>query len=233
MRLKRILIIGTIFPVLFSIVLFFGILISGEDDDSSNSYSPVYSGMNLSADVLKHQPMVERYARENGISEYVNVLLAIIQVERKLEEIMDELEQGVQSILTSENYMNYLKFLSSFHSYSLNNTILIYHQKPDASLVAGYRKWQSLGRQVQQFHALRYTKGEEYGGRYELIAGNCLIGPTSENPYLTKPAVSQAIKDAKNYLEQKEKSHEKQGKHLKITERSKTLPTKKVKEQER
>ena len=81
MRLKRILIIGTIFPVLFSIVLFFGILISGEDDDSSNSYSPVYSGMNLSADVLKHQPMVERYARENGISEYVNVLLAIIQVE--------------------------------------------------------------------------------------------------------------------------------------------------------
>lgn len=99
--------------------------------------------------------------------------------------------------------------------------------------IAGYRKWQSLGRQVQQFHALRYTKGEEYGGRYELIAGNCLIGPTSENPYLTKPAVSQAIKDAKNYLEQKEKSHEKQGKHLKITERSKTLPTKKVKEQER
>ena len=81
MRLKRILIIGTIFPVLFSIVLFFGILISGEDDDSSNSYSPVYSGMNLSADVLKHQPMVEKYARENGISEYVNVLLAIIQIE--------------------------------------------------------------------------------------------------------------------------------------------------------
>ena len=81
MRLKRILIIGTIFPVLFSIVLFFGILISGEDDDNSNSYSPVYSGRNLSADVLKHQPMVEKYARENGISEYVNVLLAIIQVE--------------------------------------------------------------------------------------------------------------------------------------------------------
>lgn len=78
-----------------------------------------------------------------------------------------------------------------------------------------------------------YTDGEEYGGRYELITGNRLIGPTSENPYLTKPAISQAIKDAKNYLEQKEKSLEKQGKHLEITERSKTLPTKKVKEQER
>ena len=78
-----------------------------------------------------------------------------------------------------------------------------------------------------------YTDGEEYGGRYELITGNRLIGPTSENPYLTKPVISQAIKDAKNNLEQKEKSLEKQGKHLEITERSKTLPTKKVKEQER
>ena len=37
--------------------------------------------MNLSAEVLKHQPMVEKYAKEYGISEYVNVLLAIIQVE--------------------------------------------------------------------------------------------------------------------------------------------------------
>lgn len=68
MRLKRILIIGTIFPVLFSIVLFFGILISGEDDDSSNSYSPVYSGMNLSADVLKHQPMVEKIRQKKTVS---------------------------------------------------------------------------------------------------------------------------------------------------------------------
>ena len=42
---------------------------------------PGITSMNLSAEVLKHQPMVEKYAREYGISEYVNVLLAIIQVE--------------------------------------------------------------------------------------------------------------------------------------------------------
>ena len=40
-----------------------------------------FGGMNLSTEVLKHQPMVEKYAKEYGISEYVNVLLAIIQVE--------------------------------------------------------------------------------------------------------------------------------------------------------
>lgn len=70
--------------------------------------------------------------------------------QKKLDEIMEGLERGVNDILSSENYKKYLKFLSSFHQYSLNNTILIYAQKPDASLVAGYRKWQTMGRQVKK-----------------------------------------------------------------------------------
>ena len=62
-------------------VLFFGVLISADSDDENSNFSSGITGMNLSAEVLKHQPMVEKYAREYGISEYVNVLLAIIQVE--------------------------------------------------------------------------------------------------------------------------------------------------------
>ncbi|ARE64738.1 peptidase P60 [Erysipelotrichaceae bacterium I46] len=81
MRIRHLLIVGSIFPILFSIVLFFGVLISADSDDGGNSFSPPITGMNLSAEVLKHQPMVEKYAREYDISEYVNVLLAIIQVE--------------------------------------------------------------------------------------------------------------------------------------------------------
>ena len=80
MRLKHIAIIGSLFPILISIVLFFGVLISAEDDDGGGNYSSSFGGMNLSTEVLKHQPMVEKYAKEYGISEYVNVLLAIIQV---------------------------------------------------------------------------------------------------------------------------------------------------------
>ena len=81
MKLKHIAIIGSLFPILFSLVLFFGVLISADSDDENSNFSSGITGMNLSAEVLKHQPMVEKYARENGISEYVNVLLAIIQVE--------------------------------------------------------------------------------------------------------------------------------------------------------
>ena len=81
MRIKHMLIIGSIFPVLFSLVLFFGVLISAEDDDGGGSSSSIVTGMNLSPEVLKHQPMVEKYAREYGIEDYVNYLLAIMQVE--------------------------------------------------------------------------------------------------------------------------------------------------------
>ena len=62
-------------------MLFFGVLISAEDDDGGGGSSSWVTGMNLSAEVLKHQPMVEKYAKEYGISEYVPYLLAIIQVE--------------------------------------------------------------------------------------------------------------------------------------------------------
>lgn len=81
MRIKHIAIIGSIFPVLFALVLFFGVLISAEDDDGGGGSSSTVTGMNLSAEVLVHQPTVEKYAKEYGISEYVSYLLAIMQVE--------------------------------------------------------------------------------------------------------------------------------------------------------
>lgn len=81
MRIKHIAIIGSIFPVLFALVLFFGVLISADDDDGGGDSSYTITGMNLSAEVLAHQPTVEKYAKEYGISEYVSYLLAIMQVE--------------------------------------------------------------------------------------------------------------------------------------------------------
>ena len=67
MKLKHIALIGSLFPILFSLVLFFGVLISADSDDENSNFSSGITGMNLSAEVLKHQPMVEKYAREYGM----------------------------------------------------------------------------------------------------------------------------------------------------------------------
>ena len=62
-------------------LLLFLFIVTADDEESGGSSGFDYSGMNLSAEVLKHQPTVEKYAKQYGISDYVNYLLAIMQVE--------------------------------------------------------------------------------------------------------------------------------------------------------
>jgi len=59
----------------------------------------------------------------------------------RLREITGNIEQGIRELFQSNRYTQYLRTMSQFHHYSLNNTILIYMQMPDASLVAGFNKW--------------------------------------------------------------------------------------------
>ena len=73
----------------------------------------------------------------------------------RLQEITAGIEQGIKELFESEKYMRYLSVMSRFHRYSVNNTMLIYMQKPDATLVAGYNKWKN------QFE--RHVKKGEHG----------------------------------------------------------------------
>ena len=61
---------------------------------------------------------------------------------QRVQELTDKLEQGLQDLFNSNSYCNYLRTMSKFHNYSFNNTLLIAMQKPDATLVAGYKAWQ-------------------------------------------------------------------------------------------
>ena len=61
---------------------------------------------------------------------------------QKVKEITDKLEEGLKELFDSEKYRSYLSTMSKFHNYSVNNTLLIAMQKPEASLVAGFRAWQ-------------------------------------------------------------------------------------------
>ena len=69
----------------------------------------------------------------------------------RIKEIVAGIEDGIQNLFQSEKYAQYLRTMSRFHNYSLNNTILIHLQKPDATVCAGFKQWQSkFGRHVKK-----------------------------------------------------------------------------------
>ena len=69
----------------------------------------------------------------------------------RIKEITEKLEEGVKAVFESDRYKEYLACMSKFHSYSLNNCLLIAAQYPTATAVAGYRSWQqNFGRQVRK-----------------------------------------------------------------------------------
>ena len=72
----------------------------------------------------------------------------------RVKAITDKLETGIAALFQSETYKAYLSTMSKFHNYSLNNTLLIAMQKPDATLVAGYQAWQKQ-------HQRHVKKGEK------------------------------------------------------------------------
>ena len=59
------------------------------------------------------------------------------------------LEQGIDGILDSDSFADYLATMARFHHYSAGNVLLIRLQKPEATQVAGYQRWKRLGRFVK------------------------------------------------------------------------------------
>ncbi len=103
---------------------------------------------------------------------------------QKVQEITEKLEQGLQELFESEKYKSYLNTMSKFHNYSFNNTLLIAMQKPDATLVAGYKAWQ------RNFE--RHVKKGEKGIRilapapYKIKEEQEKIDPVTNEPMLDK-----------------------------------------------
>ena len=69
----------------------------------------------------------------------------------RLKDITDSIETGIKELFESDRYRQYLATMSRFHRYSVNNTMLIYMQRPDATHVAGFNKWRDqFGRSVKK-----------------------------------------------------------------------------------
>ena len=69
----------------------------------------------------------------------------------RLKDITDSIEAGIKELFESDKYRQYLSTMSRFHKYSVNNQMLIYMQRPDATHVAGFNKWRDqFGRNVMK-----------------------------------------------------------------------------------
>ena len=103
----------------------------------------------------RDQWIAEHTAELSAIERRVKFMADKPTNRERLQQITAGIEQGIKELFESEKYMRYLSVMSRFHRYSVNNTMLIYMQKPDATLVAGYNKWKN------QFE--RHVKKGEHG----------------------------------------------------------------------
>ena len=62
---------------------------------------------------------------------------------------LELLHQGTAHLMSASGWRAALA-LKAFHPYSFFNVSLILSQRPDATLVAGYKRWQELGRCVRE-----------------------------------------------------------------------------------
>lgn len=95
---------------------------------------------------------IDNPKEKNQKNEQKSLMHSKTSEERKkeLEEFGKMLQYGIKDYIESDRYKELLDNMAKFHEYSVNNSIGIMIQKPDATLVAPYTKWQKLNRQVKK-----------------------------------------------------------------------------------
>lgn len=95
--------------------------------------------------------------------------------EDKVKAITEYLEEGVKNLFNDAAYRDYLTKMSQVYSYSLNNLLLIFAQKPDATIVGGMKMWNDT------FHR-RVNKGEK---------GIAILAPVEKTRWVTAKKVDE------------------------------------------
>ena len=121
--------------------------------NNRNTFTQWYDGRDVPEEyrVTPQPPVQEKEQADldasaaipTAATEQPPVLPIILSSEKpadKMKEITDRLEQGILGLYESDRYADYLRTMSKFHDYSLNNTILIAMQ--GGNLVKGYKQWE-------------------------------------------------------------------------------------------
>ena len=87
---------------------------------------------------------------DEPLLEYSLMTIEVAEGERKIDAVLRELKDGVDTIQQSDNFRLFLTTMSKFHDYSIGNQILIMMQFPEATKVAGFNTWKDLDRWVKK-----------------------------------------------------------------------------------
>jgi hypothetical protein len=121
--------------------------------DGSNWAIPD-SKLDLAKKVLssinKSELIIDKLEDVEEMSDSVQGLDKKGELKRKLEAYISELANATDEAALSDAIRKYLDFFSKFHDYSFYNRILIYIQRPDATKVASFKKWQEKNRVVKK-----------------------------------------------------------------------------------
>lgn len=101
------------------------------------------------------------------------------KINQMAEKLAEQLAKGY-----TEDFKAYLQVASQFHTYSLNNKILIYSQMPSATKVASLKTWNKLGRRIKKgvksikiFGRPRFKRvvEKEDGTKEDVYYGSCPV----------------------------------------------------------
>jgi len=129
-----------------------------------------------------------------------------------IKQAYDRLQDAYKRFDGETSWKEYLKFSSKFRSYSLNNTALIFAQKPEATFLKGYKSWQDLGRHVRKgekgikiFAPLMKKEVDKSGREKRTLKGFRLISvfdlSQTEGDDSQLPVALKGLSDNRDYTE--------------------------------
>ena len=69
----------------------------------------------------------------------------------QLERLQAQIAEKVVELTNGQEWQRWLRVASRFHQYSFGNSLAVFIQRPDATLISGYRMWQTaFNRQVNK-----------------------------------------------------------------------------------
>lgn len=108
-----------------------------KNDNEKQYIKDLLEGKDVSISEIRLQQLPDNTSKE----EKEKIIIENLAYGNDVKGLNEHLKIGLKEYVNSDQYKKYLDTISKFHNYSRRNIDLIHQQKPDATLIAGAKKW--------------------------------------------------------------------------------------------